>query len=92
MFIVFCSKNIDDFKGMFYYVNDGAYGTLNCIMYDHAEPKPVPLRDDHEGPLYISTLWGPTCDSMDCITRTAQLPELDIGDWMYFDVCNMYLP
>ena len=79
---------------MFYYVNDGVYGTLNCVMYDHVNPVPIPLHDEHSGPLLTSTLWGPTCDSMDCITRTAQLPELQIGDWMYFEVsaASLVLP
>jgi diaminopimelate decarboxylase len=25
-----------------YYINDGVYGSLNCIMLDHAHPEPVP--------------------------------------------------
>lgn len=25
-----------------YYINDGVYGSFNCIMFDHAEPEPVP--------------------------------------------------
>lgn len=35
-------------------------------------------------------MWGPTCDSMDCITRTANLPELQIGDWLVFDDMGAY--
>jgi len=26
-----------------YYINDGIYGSFNCIMYDHAVVKPEPL-------------------------------------------------
>ena len=59
-------------------------------MYDHAEPIATPLHDNHTPELYNSTLWGPTCDSMDCITRTAQLPELNIGDWITFRVCGIF--
>ena len=74
---------------MFYYVNDGTYGTLNNVMYDHATPTATPLHEDqHKGAeTMTSTLWGPTCDSMDCITRSAELPELNIGDWITFKVC-----
>jgi len=25
-----------------YYINDGVYGSFNCIMFDHAHPEPVP--------------------------------------------------
>lgn len=24
-----------------YYVNDGVYGSFNCILYDHAHVKPL---------------------------------------------------
>jgi len=73
----------------FYYVNDGTYGTLNNVMYDHAEPAASPLHEQ-EGPTFSSTLWGPTCDSMDCITRTAMLPEMNIGDWITFRNSGAY--
>lgn len=35
---VFCAgQGEDDGKGAFmYYVNDGAYGSFNCLLYDHA--------------------------------------------------------
>lgn len=26
-----------------YYINDGVYGSFNCILYDHAVVTPVPL-------------------------------------------------
>lgn len=26
-----------------YYVNDGVYGSFNCLIFDHAEVQPVPL-------------------------------------------------
>ena len=29
--------------GFMYYVNDGVYGSFNCILYDHADPKPKVL-------------------------------------------------
>ena len=28
-------------KTMMYYVNDGVYGSFNCILYDHAECLPI---------------------------------------------------
>lgn len=28
-------------KTLMYYVNDGVYGSFNCILYDHAHVKPV---------------------------------------------------
>ena len=72
---------------MFYYVNDGVYGTLNCVMYDKVEPSPLALNPvELSAATLPSTSWGPTCDALDCISRQSLLPELQIGDWMYFEV------
>lgn len=27
-----------------YYINDGVYGSFNCLIYDHAEVRAVPLK------------------------------------------------
>ena len=42
------------------------------------------------GPLFPTTLWGPTCDSIDKITDVAVLPELDVGDWLVFENMGAY--
>ncbi len=71
----------------FYYVNDGTYGSLNTVLTEHAILKPELIFGKEEGALFHSTIWGPTCDSIDCITHTAFLPELHIGEWILFRVC-----
>lgn len=38
-------------KTLMYYVNDGVYGSFNCILYDHAHVKPV-LQKVHNAYLY----------------------------------------
>jgi ornithine decarboxylase len=35
-------KNPSAPRKFLYYINDGVYGAFNCIMFDHANPKPVP--------------------------------------------------
>ena len=80
------------------YLNDGLYGNFSCIMFDHQHPVPRLLRvqdrflhnqDDHGLPVKQMTkysIWGPTCDGIDCITPSCTLSEtLDVGDWLYFD-------
>ena len=37
-----------------------------------------------------TTLWGPTCDSMDKISDTLALPELSVGDWLVFENTGAY--
>jgi ornithine decarboxylase len=40
--------------------------------------------------MYSSTLFGPTCDSMDTIYDDVMLPELAIGDWVYVENFGAY--
>jgi len=40
--------------------------------------------------LYASTVFGPTCDSIDVIARSVLLPKLKIGDWLFFENMGAY--
>jgi Pyridoxal-dependent decarboxylase, C-terminal sheet domain len=40
--------------------------------------------------LFASTVFGPTCDSIDVIARSVLLPKLKVGDWMYFNNMGAY--
>ena len=40
--------------------------------------------------LFASTVFGPTCDSIDVIARSVLLPELKIGEWLYFQNMGAY--
>jgi len=73
-----------------YYVNDGVYGSFNCIFFDHAKVVPLPLKKKDDIKLYRSTIFGPTCDSLDCISKNAMLPKLEIGEWLYFKEMGAY--
>lgn len=72
-----------------YYVNDGVYQSFNCIFFDHAHPRPN-LLADRDGPRHRCTIFGPTCDSMDCIGKDLLLPELEVGEWLYFKGMGAY--
>ncbi|KAF7379226.1 hypothetical protein HZH68_017071 [Vespula germanica] len=39
---------------------------------------------------YLSTIWGPTCDSCDCIIKDVLLPEFYIGDWLIWKDMGAY--
>jgi ornithine decarboxylase len=65
-----------------YTLNDGVYGSFNCIIFDHAVPKILPFNERTEK-TYKSTLFGPSCDSIDVITKDAELPKLAIGDRVF---------
>lgn len=68
-----------------YYISDGVYSSYNCIHYDHVTPKIFVEKDVDTAAtkLFRSTIFGPTCDSMDTIDANCMLPELNIGDWVY---------
>eukprot|EP01112_Ceratiomyxa_fruticulosa_P024313 TRINITY_DN988_c0_g2_i1.p1 TRINITY_DN988_c0_g2~~TRINITY_DN988_c0_g2_i1.p1 ORF type:complete len:473 (-),score=111.28 TRINITY_DN988_c0_g2_i1:202-1620(-) len=72
-----------------YYIADGVYGSFNNINNDHAHPKAHLVRVSAQPPTPC-TLFGPTCDSIDVIARDIQLPELRIGDWLYFPEMGAY--
>ena len=65
-----------------YYVSDGVYHSFNCLIFDHAEPKVFPLAPRSDAKSVTTTMYGPTCDSMDCIMKRVMYPELEIGDWL----------
>jgi ornithine decarboxylase len=76
-----------------YYMNDGVYGCFNCIMFDGATPE---INAFHTGSghtnekLYKTTMFGPTCDSVDTILKDVELPELCVGEWCYVQNFGAY--
>ena len=74
-----------------YYINDGVYGAFNCIIFDHQVPRGIPLDAPAPGmPLHESSIWGPTCDSMDKVESSVLLPELAVGDWLFYPNMGAY--
>ncbi|KAK0482671.1 ornithine decarboxylase [Armillaria novae-zelandiae] len=80
-----------------YYINDGVYGAFNCIMFDHQTVNPYVLsmggsfHVPPNGPQSMSSVWGPTCDSIDLICASTRLPDaLQVGDWLAFDNMGAY--
>jgi len=85
-----------------YYINDGLYGSFNCVLYDHATPEvnvlptpgettaavdePPTAADDAP----LACVWGPTCDGIDCVISDAKLPPLQVGSWLYFPDMGAY--
>ncbi len=63
-----------------YYLDDGVYGCLSGIVYDHCKYEYHVFK---KGPTQLTTLAGPTCDSIDIISTNEELPELSVGDLVY---------
>ena len=70
-----------------YYVDDGVYHTFSGILFDHC---PYHLKAFKQGPTEISSVFGPTCDALDTISLAEDLPELDLGDFLYSENIGAY--
>nr|XP_008200143.1 PREDICTED: ornithine decarboxylase 1 [Tribolium castaneum]XP_968571.3 PREDICTED: ornithine decarboxylase 1 [Tribolium castaneum] len=73
-----------------YYINDGVYGSFNCILYDHQRVVPLPLHEVPGSKYYSSSIWGPTCDGLDQVVEEVLLPEMGLGDWLVFENMGAY--
>lgn len=89
-----------------YYQNDGLYGSFNCVIFDHVTVHPKVLTLAHEyayqptiappgadasQTLQPCSVWGPTCDSIDCVRDLVQLPKgLKVGDWLVYENMGAY--
>ncbi|CAF0920353.1 unnamed protein product [Rotaria sordida] len=77
-----------------YYINDGIYGTFNAIIFDHKTfiVHYLKMKKDKKKkyPQFRSVIFGPTCDSTDCIAHSIDLPLLDIGDVLWFPGVGSY--
>lgn len=63
-----------------YYLDDGVYGALSGTIFDHCKYQFEALK---KGPTQLTTLAGPTCDSLDIISPAEELPELELGDLVF---------
>ena len=79
------------------YINDGVYGAFNCLLFDHQIASPYVLslggsfHVPASAPTLPSSVWGPTCDSIDCVSTLVALPgALRVGDWLAFDDMGAY--
>lgn len=76
-------------KEFIYYINDGIYGSFNCIYFEKTIPDIQPFNE-RDGKLYKTKIFGPTCDSIDIIVQETHLPELVVGEWCYIESFGAY--
>ena len=70
-----------------YYVNDGVYHTYSGVIFDHC---PYPVKAFKKGPTEPSAVFGPTCDALDTIGLSEQLPDLQLGDYVFSENIGAY--
>ncbi len=73
---------------MWYYLDDGVYGSYSGQLFDHVL-YPLQIPNDSE-PRTLSILSGPTCDSIDIISEDIMLPELREGELVIGHMMGAY--
>ncbi|XP_058220619.1 ornithine decarboxylase-like [Rhododendron vialii] len=79
-----------------YWINDGVYGSMNCVLSNVTLNAPFACTSNHGNPTcqgmktYCSTVFGPTCAAVDTVLRGHQLPELQLNDWLVFPNMGAY--
>jgi len=73
---------------VFYHINDGVYHTFSGVVYDHWIPNFSAFK---KGENEVCAVVGPTCDSFDKITLSAELPgNLEVGDFLLTENIGAY--
>jgi ornithine decarboxylase len=70
-----------------YYIDDSVYHTYSGIVFDHCQYR---LHAFKSGENELSTVFGQTCDGMDIITQSEELPNLEIDDLVYSERIGAY--
>jgi len=72
-----------------YYINDGVYHTFSGIIFDHCHYHPKTFKRGDKRT--ICTIFGPTCDALDVVSMSEELPEnLELGDLLYTQNIGAY--
>ena len=71
-------------------LNDKKEGRFPMGVTGNFEDTSSADESDEGKPLYASTVFGPTCDSIDVIARSVLLPKLNVGDYLYFTNMGAY--
>jgi ornithine decarboxylase len=70
-----------------YYLDDGVYHTYSGVIFDHCQYR---LKSFRKGPTQLCSVFGPTCDALDTISLTEQLPDMDLGELVYSENIGAY--
>uniref|UniRef100_A0A914CPH5 ornithine decarboxylase n=1 Tax=Acrobeloides nanus TaxID=290746 RepID=A0A914CPH5_9BILA len=81
-----------DKEGYMYYINDGVYGSFNCVLTENWEPFGRPLfdsdkTDDKE---YPTIVWGPTGDSLDKVESHKNIRRMQENEWLHYENIGAY--
>jgi ornithine decarboxylase len=70
-----------------YYIDDGVYSTFSGIIFDHCQ---YHLKAFKRGQPEICAVFGQTCDALDTISLSEDLPNLELDDFVYCEAIGAY--
>src|SRR5436189_4659344 len=70
-----------------YYIDDSVYHTFSGIIFDHCQ---YHLKSFKRGKTEICAVFGQTCDALDTISLSEELPELEIEDFVFSENIGAY--
>ncbi|MBI4660893.1 MAG: type III PLP-dependent enzyme [Verrucomicrobia bacterium] len=70
-----------------YFIDDSVYHTFSGIIFDHCQ---YHLKAFKKGKTEVCAVFGQTCDGLDTISQSEELPELEIEDLVYSENIGAY--
>ena len=70
-----------------YYIDDSVYHTFSGIIFDHCQ---YPLKAFKKGKTEICAVFGQTCDGLDVLSLSEELPDLEVDDLVYAENIGAY--
>jgi len=70
-----------------YFIDDSVYHTFSGIIFDHCQ---YHLKAFKKGKTEICAVFGQTCDGLDTISQSEELPDLEIEDLVYSENIGAY--
>jgi hypothetical protein len=70
-----------------YFIDDSIYSTFSGIPYDHCQ---YDVKAFKKGKTEIGAVYGHTCDGLDVVSQSQELPDLQIEDLVYTENIGAY--
>jgi ornithine decarboxylase len=70
-----------------YYIDDSVYHTFSGYIFDHCQYHFKSFRKDKTE---ITAVFGQTCDGLDTISQSEELPALEVDDLLYSENIGAY--
>lgn len=70
-----------------YYIDDSVYHTFSGIIFDHCQ---YHVKAFKKGKTEVCAVFGQTCDALDTISLSEELPSLEVEDLVYSENIGAY--